>query len=55
MGDINGDGGVDGRDEVRLMKYLVGQSVSINKKAADLNGDGNIDGRDEIRLMKKLL
>ena len=31
MGDINGDGGVDGRDEVRLMKYLVGQSVSIRK------------------------
>jgi len=53
-GDINGDGVVDGRDEVRLMRYLAGQGVSINEKAADLNDDGVIDGRDEIRLLKKL-
>lgn len=53
-GDINGDGVVDGRDEVRLMRYLAGQGVSINEKAADLNDDGIIDGRDEIRLLKKL-
>ena len=55
LGDVNDDGVVDGRDEVRLMKYLVGQGVSINKANADLNGDGVIDGRDEIRLLYKLL
>lgn len=55
LGDVNDDGCVDGRDEVRLMKYLVGQGVHINKLNADLNGDGVIDGRDEIRLLYRLL
>ncbi len=53
-GDVTGDGVLDGRDALRLAKYLAGQDVKINKAAADLTGDGSIDGRDILRLVKKL-
>ena len=53
-GDANDDGTVDGRDVIRLMKYLVG-GASINQANSDVNEDGAIDGRDVIRLMKWLL
>lgn len=53
-GDSNGDGVTDGRDSLRLLKYLAGQGVSIDEKASDLNGDGVVDGRDSIRLLKLL-
>ena len=53
-GDVNGDGVVDGRDLLRLAKYMAGQDVTIDEKAADLNGDGNVDGRDVLRLAKQL-
>ena len=53
-GDANGDGSVDGRDVIRLAKYIAGQGVAIDETAADLNGDGNIDGRDLLRLAKQL-
>ena len=53
-GDANDDGVVDGRDVIRLMKYLVG-GASINEANSDVNEDGAIDGRDVIRLMKKVL
>ncbi len=51
-GDANGDGYVDGRDTIRIQKYLAGQDVSIDLSNADVTGDGNVDGRDYIRLMK---
>ena len=57
-GDCNGDGNVDGRDLIRLRRYLL--SVEAEKPAvsvgtgADCNGDGEIDGRDLIRLRKYL-
>lgn len=53
-GDSNGDGVTDGRDSLRLLKYLAGQGVSIDEQASDLNGDGVVDGRDSIRLLKLL-
>ena len=53
-GDVTGDGVVDGRDALRLMKYLAGQDVTINASAADVTGDGAVDGRDVLRLMKTL-
>ena len=51
-GDVNGDGAVDGRDVLRLMKYFAGQDVTINEANADVTGDGAVDGRDVLRLMK---
>lgn len=53
-GDCNSDGIVDGRDLLRLAKYLAGQDVTIDEKAADLTGDGVVDGRDVLRLAKQL-
>ena len=53
-GDVNGDGVIDGRDVLRLMKYQAGQAVQIDKTGSDVNGDGVIDGRDVLRLMKTL-
>ena len=53
-GDVNGDGSVDGRDSLRLARYLVGQDVQINVSNADVNGDGNVDGRDTLRLARFL-
>ena len=53
-GDANGDGAVDGRDVLRLVRYLAGTGVTIDWEAADVNGDGNVDGRDVLRLAKQL-
>lgn len=53
-GDCNGDGIVDGRDLLRLTRYLAGAGVDIDLSAADITGDGNVDGRDVLRLAKKL-
>ncbi len=54
LGDVTGDGTLDGRDALRLMKYLSGQDVTIDEAAADMNGDGILDGRDVLRLLKTL-
>ena len=51
-GDVTGDGVVDGRDVLRLMKYFAGQDVTIDERNADVTGDGAVDGRDVLRLMK---
>ena len=53
-GDVNGDGIVNGRDVLRLARYLAGNHVSIDLYASDLNGDIRIDGRDLLRLCKFL-
>lgn len=62
LGDVNGDGKVDGRDSVRLMNYLVAMdeedpvvSVTIVEVNTDLNEDGRIDGRDSVRLANLLV
>lgn len=55
-GNVTGDpdGTVDGRDVLRLAKFLAGDGVQINRKAADVNADGAVDGRDLIRLARYL-
>lgn len=62
LGDVNGDGKVNGRDSVRLMKYLIAMdeedpvtSVEIVEANSDVNQDGKINGRDSVRLMKMLI
>ena len=52
MGDVNGDGVVDGRDLLRLARFLAGQDVEIIWQAAEITGDGEVDGRDLLRLAK---
>ncbi len=59
-GDATGDGTVNGRDVIRLRKYLASVDPSTGVPAediypgADCNGDGVVDGRDLIRLRKYL-
>ena len=60
-GDVNNDTVVDGRDAIRLMKYLAGEIdeetgevFAIKANNADLNEDGIVDELDLLRLMKHL-
>ncbi|URZ15512.1 dockerin type I domain-containing protein [Clostridium felsineum] len=46
LGDVNGDGVINGRDIMVLTQYIAGKDVTIDQKAADVNGDGAINGRD---------
>ena len=54
LGDINGDGTIDSRDSLRILKYQVGKYTLNNEEllAADINGDGTIDSRDSLRILK---
>ena len=54
MGDISGDGLIDARDSLRILKYSVGgYNISGDfKTAADINKDGVVDARDSLRILK---
>ncbi len=61
-GDVNDDGVTDGRDCIRLMKYLAGETdretgeaIRINEVNADVTGDGVVDELDLLRLMKYMI
>ena len=51
-GDVNADGAVDGRDLLRLSRFIAGLNAEISIQAADVNGDGLVDGRDVLRLAR---
>jgi len=52
IGDVSGDGIIDGRDLLRLAKYIGGFEVEIVLENASVNGDDVVDGRDLLRLAK---
>lgn len=54
LGDVNGDGEIDARDSLRILKYSVGTYELKEEfyKGADLNKDGIIDARDSLRVLK---
>lgn len=54
LGDVSGDGIVDARDSLRILKYSVGTYKLSDEfaVAADLNKDGVIDARDSLRVLK---
>lgn len=54
IGDINGDGIIDARDSLRVLKYSVGTYKIDNEfaNAADINKDEVIDARDSLRILK---
>ena len=54
IGDITGDGTVDVRDLIRLLKYVNGEAVTL-RGSGDVTGDGAIDLADVLRLMKYLV
>ena len=54
LGDTSGDGEVDSRDSLRILKYQVG-TYTFKKaflSAADVNDDGVVDSRDSLRVLK---
>lgn len=59
-GDANGDNIIDGKDVVRIKKYLANFDYDTNTSTteislgADANGDGVVDGKDVVRLKKYL-
>lgn len=51
--DINGDGKVNSKDLVRLMKYISEDGEGIEVFAdTDINGDGVTNAKDIVRIMK---
>lgn len=54
-GDVSGDGVVDARDSLRILKYVVGD-YSLDERiffyAADVNRDNIVDARDSLRILK---
>ena len=53
-GDVNGDGKVNTKDFITLMKYLAGEDIYCVPGSTDINGDGKVNTKDFITLMKYL-
>lgn len=52
LGDLNGDGTIDGTDIVALVRVVIGENSDESVRAiADLNGDNVVDGSDIARLV----
>ena len=53
-GDVDGNGAVDARDSLRILKYSVGiyELTGEFKEAADTSKDQEIDARDSLRILK---
>ena len=60
-GDVNGDGKVNSRDVIAVMKAVLAQNAGMAYpagfifKAADMNGDGKLNSRDVISVMKAVI
>lgn len=54
IGDVNGDGKVNTRDNAVLIQYLNGWDITIDEKVADVNGDGKVNTRDNALLIQYL-
>lgn len=55
LGDVNGDGKVNGKDSILLLQHLTGQTAdAFNQTNADYNADGKVNGKDSILLLQYL-
>lgn len=54
LGDVNGDGEINGKDTILLSQHLAGWDVTIDLRTADVNHDGKVDGKDQILLSQHL-
>ena len=55
LGDSDGDGRVNARDVVKLMRFIVGQNVSLINGVMDMNADGVLNSRDVIILLRDMV
>ncbi len=51
-GDTDGDGRVDLRDVISLLRYLGGDPNFVARDAIDVNGDGKVDVADALYLLQ---
>ena len=55
LGDVNGDGYVNGSDADAVAKYIMGQTPDVFcEEAANVNGDGNIDAADIVLIVNMI-
>ena len=55
IGDVNGDGRLDTKDIMQIMRYVAGWSgVSLNETKADVNKDGYVNTDDVLKLMQHI-
>lgn len=54
LGDTSGDGIVDPRDSLRILRFCVGSYVLKDEFfiAGDINKDGEVDSRDSLRILR---
>jgi endo-1,4-beta-xylanase len=55
LGDVNGDGRVDGADLLKLKRYILGLDATIDTETADVNGDGSVNVLDVGRVKQYIL
>ncbi|MCQ2455427.1 MAG: leucine-rich repeat protein [Clostridia bacterium] len=54
VGDLNGDGEINGKDGILCSQALAGWDIQYSPDAADVNGDGEFNGKDGILLSQYL-
>ncbi len=54
LGDVSGDGMVDAKDALRILKYAIGQYEIKNEyfTASDIDKNGVVDAKDALRVLK---
>ncbi|MBE5956907.1 MAG: hypothetical protein E7253_10695 [Lachnospiraceae bacterium] len=55
-GDANGDGKVNSRDAVAILRHIIKlPNEKFDDAAADINGNGRVDSRDAVQILRKLI
>ncbi|MBE5956295.1 MAG: hypothetical protein E7253_07565 [Lachnospiraceae bacterium] len=56
IGDVNGDGKVNSKDAVAILRYIIKLSnEQFDILAADVNENGKVDSRDAVQILRKLI
>lgn len=54
IGDADGDGNVDMKDVIMMMRKAAGWKVSVDESQSDLDKDGYITVKDVVRLIREI-
>lgn len=55
-GDVNGDGKVNAKDIIAVMRHMLGNTPQdFNEPAADMDGNGKVNAKDIIAIMREML